>query len=44
MADGLRRQGYPIDLVANPDAHNWVGWRDTLEPHLTSLLRRVWRN
>jgi enterochelin esterase family protein len=29
-------------MVENPDAHNWVGWRDCLDPHLTALLQRVW--
>jgi enterochelin esterase family protein len=42
MAATLRRQGYAVTMVENPDAHNWVGWRDCLDPHLTSLLRRVW--
>ena len=23
--------------------HTWTCWRDTLDPHLTELLRRVWR-
>jgi enterochelin esterase family protein len=42
MAAGLRRHGYPVTMVENPDAHNWVGWRDCLDPHLTALLQRVW--
>ncbi|MDI6105542.1 alpha/beta hydrolase-fold protein [Actinoplanes sp. NEAU-A12] len=42
MADALREQGYPVDFTENPDAHTWTGWRDTLHPHLTGLLRRVW--
>jgi enterochelin esterase family protein len=42
MAAGLRRHGYPVTMVENPDAHNWVGWRDCLDPHLTTLLQRVW--
>jgi enterochelin esterase-like enzyme len=42
MADALRDQGYQLDLTENPDAHTWTGWRDTLDPHLTALLRRVW--
>jgi len=24
------------------DGHTWTCWRDTLDPHLTDLLRRVW--
>lgn len=42
MADALRDQGYPVVLAETPDAHTWVGWRDALDPHLTSLLCRVW--
>jgi hypothetical protein len=42
MALILRRHGYPATLEEVPDAHNWVGWRDALDPHLTGLLRRVW--
>ena len=38
----LRRQGYDVYLHQNRDAHNWVGWRDTFDPHLISLLQRVW--
>ena len=41
MAAALRRQGYPVDLVEVPDAHNWTGWRDALDPHLTTLLQTV---
>jgi enterochelin esterase family protein len=42
MAVALRRHGYPCTLVEVPDAHTWTGWRDALDPHLTSLLRTVW--
>jgi enterochelin esterase-like enzyme len=42
MALTLGRQGYPVEFAEVPDAHNWVGWRDALDPHLTSLLQRVW--
>jgi enterochelin esterase family protein len=38
----LRRQGYDVYLHENRDAHNWVGWRDTFDPHLIFLLQRVW--
>jgi enterochelin esterase-like enzyme len=41
MAAALRRQGYPISFAEVPDAHNWTGWRDALDPHLTSLLQQV---
>jgi enterochelin esterase-like enzyme len=42
MARTLRRHGYPVTLVEVPDAHTWVGWRDALDPHLTTLLQKVW--
>jgi enterochelin esterase-like enzyme len=42
MCDVLAAQGYPVELVEHRDAHNWVSWRDVLEPHLTLLLERLW--
>ena len=42
VATALRRQGHEVNLHVNRDAHNYVGWRDTLDPHLTDLLARVW--
>ena len=42
VATALDRQGYSTNLVVNRDAHNYVGWRDTFDPHLTDLLRSVW--
>jgi enterochelin esterase-like enzyme len=42
MAAALRDQGYPLTFAENRDAHNWIGWRDALDPHLTSLMQRVW--
>ena len=38
----LRRQGYDVYLRDNRDAHNWVGWRDTFDPHLVNLLAKCW--
>lgn len=38
----LADQGYPVRLVTVRDAHNYTGWRDCLDPYLTSLLQRVW--
>ncbi|MGI8773446.1 MAG: alpha/beta hydrolase [Actinomycetota bacterium] len=38
----LSRQGYDIRLVENRDAHNWIAWRDTLDPHLSELMNKVW--
>jgi enterochelin esterase family protein len=42
VATALRRQGHDVSLHVNRDAHNYVGWRDALDPHLTDLLARVW--
>ncbi|MBA2357278.1 MAG: esterase family protein [Actinobacteria bacterium] len=39
----LRSQGYDVRLHEFRDAHNWIAWRDTFEPHLLELLQRVWR-
>jgi enterochelin esterase-like enzyme len=41
MAEALRRQGYDVSFADVPDAHTWIGWRDALDPHLTSLLTKV---
>jgi enterochelin esterase-like enzyme len=42
IAAALRRQGHAATLHVNRDAHNYVGWRDTLDPHLIDLLARAW--
>ena len=42
MAAALATQGYDVRFTETPDAHNHVGWRDALDPHLTDLLRDVW--
>ena len=42
VAAGLAAQAYPVELIENRDAHTWVGWRDTFDPHLTALIQRVW--
>jgi hypothetical protein len=42
LASALRRQGHAVTLHVNRDAHNHVGWRDTLDPHLVDLLARAW--
>jgi enterochelin esterase family protein len=39
----LCRQGYRVEFTEVPDAHNWTGWRDALDPHLSTLLRTVFR-
>lgn len=41
LADLLRAQGYPVSLVEVPDAHNFVAWRDALDPALTELINAV---
>jgi enterochelin esterase-like enzyme len=42
LAAGLAAAGYPIRLVEVPDAHNYVAWRDALDPPLVELLGSVW--
>jgi len=41
MAAALREQGYRVTFAEVPDAHNWTGWRDALDPDLTALLQQV---
>jgi enterochelin esterase-like enzyme len=43
MARALTEQGYPVTFAEVPDGHNWTGWRDALDPHLTDLLNRVFQ-
>jgi enterochelin esterase-like enzyme len=38
----LREQGYETRFQGNRDGHNWIGWRDVFDPHLTDLLSRTW--
>ncbi len=42
MARALSAQGYEVSLEEVPDLHNYVGWRDAFDPHLTTLLKRAW--
>ena len=42
MASALAAQGYDAHLAEVPDLHNYVGWRDAFDPHLTALLRKAW--
>ena len=42
MRDALALQGYDVAFAEHRDAHNWVSWRDALDPHLTDLLQRSW--
>jgi enterochelin esterase-like enzyme len=41
-AAALNRQGYDAVLHEVRDAHNWVAWRDSFDPHLVDLLDRAW--
>jgi enterochelin esterase-like enzyme len=43
MARALAEQGYDARLDEVPDMHNYTGWRDAFDPHLTRLLQAVWR-
>jgi enterochelin esterase-like enzyme len=42
VAGALGRQGHDVALHVTRDAHNYVGWRDALDPHLIDLLGRAW--
>ena len=42
MARALAAQGYDVTLEEVADMHNYVGWRDAFDPHLTTLLKRAW--
>jgi enterochelin esterase-like enzyme len=42
MARALAEQGYDARLDEVPDMHNYTGWRDAFDPHLTRLLARAW--
>ena len=42
VAAALTDDGWPLEYVEHPDAHNWVSWRDVLHPHLAELLLRAW--
>ena len=39
---GARRRGWDVRTFWHRDAHNWVSWRDALDPHLAELLLRAW--
>ena len=41
MTSALGAQGYDTRLVENRDVHTYTGWRDTFDPHLVDLVRRV---
>jgi enterochelin esterase family protein len=41
MTRALQAQGYDTRLVENRDVHTYTGWRDTFDPQLVDLVRRV---
>ena len=41
MTRSLAAQGYDTRLVENRDGHTYTGWRDTFDPNLVDLVRRV---
>jgi enterochelin esterase-like enzyme len=43
VRDALAAQGHRVGLVEHRDAHNWIAWRDTLDPWLVGLLEELWR-
>jgi enterochelin esterase family protein len=42
LAEALRRRGWDVQTFWNRDAHNWISWRDSLQPQLAELLLRAW--
>jgi len=42
MRDHLAEVGVDTAWGEVRDGHTWTCWRDTLDPHLTDLLARVW--
>lgn len=42
LADHLAATGAEVAWGDVRDGHTWTCWRDLLDPHLTTLLRRVW--
>ena len=42
LRDHLGAVGVEVGWGEVRDGHTWTCWRDTLDPHLTGLLTRVW--
>ncbi|MFW5468886.1 alpha/beta hydrolase [Knoellia sp. CPCC 206435] len=42
MAAALRRAGHDVTHAEVADLHNYTAWRDSLDPHLTEVLRDLW--
>jgi enterochelin esterase-like enzyme len=43
VRDALAARGWQVELAEHRDAHNWVAWRDTVDPWLVELLQELWR-
>jgi enterochelin esterase family protein len=41
LAAALAEHGWDASLHERRDAHNWICWRDSLEPHFSELLLRA---
>ena len=41
LEESLRARGYDARLHEFRDGHNWVAWRDSLDPQLRRLLQRI---
>jgi enterochelin esterase family protein len=41
LEESLRKRGYDVRLHEFRDGHNWVAWRDSVQPHLLQLLERM---
>lgn len=42
MAAALDHAGHSVTYTELPDLHNFIAWRDALDPHLTDVLRDTW--
>jgi enterochelin esterase family protein len=42
VRDALAARGWQVALTEHRDAHNWVAWRDTVDPWLAGLLQELW--
>ena len=42
MAAALRRAGHDVTHAEVADLHSYTAWRDSLDPHLTQVLRDLW--
>lgn len=44
MAAALAGAGHVVTYTEVPDLHNFIAWRDALDPYLTDVLRDTWGN